>query len=322
MVMLPNKKLYDMWVEFCKTVIRDIVHDNNTALEMRYPDPFSFADIVSFQEVIYNFIDVMNVELNDNKTLHVVKRNIRTIGIEGCDFSGKTTLTNKLATLGYHVIKQPSVLTRDIINILAELKNDDKVSEDNKRTVNFLIAFTFEIDRIYLLCNLYEKVMEDKIGSNIVISDRTSMSNFLVNQELVNLCNITLDDKVAYAIGLKKHDTHEKLYKKLLKLNFRIADYFNHSICWLSNFDKYTFTDVYDKIESVRNSVREEACPHLDKMEDRETYISRVISQENVADALIDKYNKHFNIEKMNSSYFMDEDECLMKVIKKIKEFL
>ena len=90
MVMLPDKKLYDMWVEFCKTVIRDIVQDNNTALEMRYPDPFSFADIVSFQEVIYNFVDVMNVELSINngsfnglnaEKVHDLLKNFNLVGI-------------------------------------------------------------------------------------------------------------------------------------------------------------------------------------------------------------------------------------------------
>jgi hypothetical protein len=146
----------------------------------------------------------------------------------------------------------------------------------------------------------------------------------MVNDEMFNLTHMNLDDRAAHFLRLKKFDTISLMYKKLIKLNLEIASHFNYTICWCSNFYKYSFTEVYDRVVEAKKNAREEACPDLDRMDTQEQYMDRVIHQQNVVDVILEKnkFAKVLDIRNMYSSYFMDEDECLMKVLSKIKEFL
>ena len=309
------------WDLFVCNVADDIRHSRSKdVINDVYYDPFCYAEPSNIQDIVYSFYDMMRHELKINKAFSIIKKKLKTIGIEGCDFSGKTSMVNKLEVLGYETIKQPSTESRDTINKLTDVMHLEGVSKDNSRLLKFLIAFTFEIDRMIILFKSYQ---EHK-GNYVLVSDRTSLSNFLVNDEMFSLAHMNLDDRVAYFLRFKRFDTIGLMYKKLLKLNLEIASYFNYTICWCSNFYKYSFDDVYSRVLEAKKNTREEACPYLDMMDTEDAYITRVIQQQNVVDVMLEKskYINVFDIRNMYSSYFMDGDECLLKVISKIKEFL
>lgn len=315
-------ELLVIWDLFVCNVANDIRRNRNKdVIYDIYYDPFCYAEPSNIQDIVYSFYDMMRHELKVNIAFSTIKKKLKTIGIEGCDFSGKTSMVNKLKLLGYETIKQPSTESRDTINRLVEVMNLEGISKNNLRLLKFLIAFTFEIDRMIILFKSYQ---EHKGNHHVLISDRTSLSNFLVNDEMFSLVHMNLDDRAAHFFRIKRFDTISLMYKKLLKLNLEVASYFNYTICWCSNFYKYSFNDVYNNVLKGKKNNREEACPDLDRMETGEKYMERVIHQQNVVDIILEKskYVKVLDIRNMYSSYFMDGDECLLKVISKIKEFL